>query len=266
MIKGKNLFYTALLIGSLTVVVIGLFVYINKSASPRLPNGGSTQPARKTITMKGEIVCLSPRDKTGPQTLECAIGLRGIDGKYYGLKNLNQQDLIEGKITTGQQIQISGVLLSEPSSAGEEKYDIVGAIEVESYAQAGTATIQPEDPNKIGLAPYPDLSITSIPEESVSVKFVIEHRSALNDKSIKVRGVVVETLLGEKACPPDRGMCAQPRIFLADTAGEDRDKLYDLTVIVNEEEQERNYPIGKTIETQGTVDGSKTAVVVRKTY
>lgn len=129
----------------------------------------------------------------------------------------------------------------------------------------GTATIQPVDPNQSGLASYPDLPLTSIPTEPVSVKFVVEHRSALNDKLIKVRGVVVETLLGEKACPPGFGMCAQPRIFLADTAGEDRNKLYDLTVLVNEEEQEKKYPLGGTIEIQGTVHGSTVGVIVRKT-
>lgn len=127
-------------------------------------------------------------------------------------------------------------------------------------------TVQPEDPNKAGLVLYPDLLITSLPTEPVSVKFVVEHRSALNGKSIKVRGVIVGTLLGEKACPPDRGMCAQPNIFLADTTAESRNKLYDLRVLVSEEEQEKNYLVGSTIEIQIVADGSKVAVVAHKTY
>ena len=59
-------------------------------------------------------------------------------------------------------------------------------------------------------------------------------------------------------------MCAQPRIFLGDTAGENRNKFYDLTVFVSEEEQEKNYPIGKIIEIQGIVGGSKVAVLLSK--
>lgn len=132
--------------------------------------------------------------------------------------------------------------------------------------KSGTETVQPEDPNKVGLALYPDLTITSLPTESVSVKFIVEHRSALNSKSIKVRGIIVGTLLGERACPPDRGMCAQPSIFLADTTEESRNKLYDLRVLVNEEGQEKNYPVGKTIEIQIVVNGSKVAVVAHKAY
>ncbi len=223
-------------------------------------------PVDTPITMEGEIVCLPHRDKTGVQTLECAYGFFGIDNRYYGLKNLNQMDLVEGKITTGQQIQISGTLLSEPSNVEEKMYDIAGTIEVESYAQVGTSTVQPEDPNKTGLSPYPDLSITSLPKESVSVKFVVEHRSALDGKTVQVRGVVVGTLLGEKACPSSgmSGMCAMPRIYLSDTSAENRDKAYDLTVLVTEDGQEGDYSVGKIIEVQGIVAGSKSGVVIRK--
>ena len=129
-----------------------------------------------------------------------------------------------------------------------------------------SGTVTPEDPNKIGLASYPDLSLTSLPKEPMSVKFVVEHRSALNGKSITVRGVVVATVLGEKACPPDRGMCAEPSIYLADTTDGSRNNLYDLRVLVSQEEKEINYSIGKTLVLQVAVNGSKVAVVARKTY
>lgn len=126
-----------------------------------------------------------------------------------------------------------------------------------------SVSVPPEDSDKAGLAAYPDLPLALIPKESVTVKFVVEHRSSLNKKLIKVRGVVVETLLGERACPPGFGMCGQPRVFLADTTGEDRNKLYDLTVIVDEG-KESGYSVGEVVEIEGTVEGSKTAVIVRK--
>src|SRR3989344_6171648 len=43
------------------------------------------------ITVRGEINCL-PKKGTGSQTLECAIGLKGPDGRHYGLKNLSKLD------------------------------------------------------------------------------------------------------------------------------------------------------------------------------
>lgn len=130
--------------------------------------------------------------------------------------------------------------------------------------QADTSTVEPGDPTA-GLTSYPDLPLTSVPDEAVTVKFLIEHRSALDGKTVKVRGVVVGTLLGEAACP-SRGMCANPRIYLSDMSAENRDKAYDLTVLVNEGEQKGAYPVGIFREIQGIVAGSKSGVVIRKVY
>lgn len=266
-----------IIIITVVVALIGAGAYfVSNLKSPLTPTSPSTPtpkaPTAGPITVNGEMTCLPKKGRQ--QTFECAIGLKGRDGRHFGLKNLYQHGPEYKFSVGGLRVEVSGVFIPEEISGPDgNKYDVVGTIDVTSIkettdgsGQSGTGTIQPEDPNRSGLAPYPDLSITSLPKGSVSAKFVVEHRSALNGKLIKVHGVVVGTLLGEKACPPDRGMCAQPRIFLADTTGGNRNKLYDLMVIVNKEEQEKDYPIGKTIETQGTVDGSKVAVVVRKTY
>ncbi len=132
--------------------------------------------------------------------------------------------------------------------------------------QLSSATIQPEDPNEAGLAPYPDLSVGSLPQEPIPVKYVVEHRSALNGSMVKVSGYVISTLLGEKACPPGRGMCTQPSVFLADSTEDTRDPLYDLRVLVNDKEQERDYQIGNQVVIPVIVDGSKVAVIGRKAY
>ena len=130
-------------------------------------------------------------------------------------------------------------------------------------------TIEPEDPEKSGLYNYSDYPLDSIPSTPVSVKYIVEHRSALNEKVVTVSGIVVDTLLGEKACPRDIGglgvgMCAQPRIFLADTNKDDRDKNYDVMVLVSEEE--KVYKIGDEVKIKGTVYGSKTTVYLQKIY
>lgn len=229
-------------------------------------------PASGPITVNGEITCL-PKKGTGSQTRECAIGLKDFDGRYYGLKDLFKFDPEYKFSVGGLRVEVSGSFNPEEMKGHDgNKYDVVGTInvisirKVEGSDESNTATIQPGDPNKDGLAPFPDLPLSSLPQQPLSIKFVVEHRSALNGRTILTSGVIVGTLLGEKACPPDRGMCAQPSIFLADTAGENRNKLYDLRVIVGEEEQEKSYPIGKTIGLQVVIDGSKVAVIARKTY
>jgi hypothetical protein len=137
---------------------------------------------------------------------------------------------------------------------------------LEDSATTVSSTVQPENPAEIGLSNYPDNPLETIPAEPISVKFLIEHRSALNNQGVQVRGVVVETLLGEKACPPDRGMCAQPSIYLAETMDANRDPNYDLRILVNEAEQEADYPIGETVELQALVQANQTTVILQKVY
>jgi len=90
-----------------------------------------------------------------------------------------------------------------------------------------------------GLSSIPNYPLASIPWQTVSIKYAFDHRSALNEKTVFVKGFVVYTLLCEEACPSRRGPgpalgapCLQSRIFLADTPAEDRDNIYDLTVLL----------------------------------
>ncbi|MBI3576602.1 hypothetical protein HY086_01010 [Candidatus Gottesmanbacteria bacterium] len=125
-------------------------------------------------------------------------------------------------------------------------------------------------PKPDGLSKYPDLPLGNLDlSKPLSVKAVAEHRTALNDKSVIVNGLVVSTLLGEAACPsgndplrPGPGGCGQPRIVLADTIEASRDTNYDLTVLLNERDQ--GYTVGQAVTVAGIVSSSKEAVVVRK--
>ncbi|OGY97859.1 MAG: hypothetical protein A2855_02180 [Candidatus Liptonbacteria bacterium RIFCSPHIGHO2_01_FULL_57_28] len=76
-------------------------------------------------SVRGMIDCL-PHKGDGPTTAECAIGLKGDDGKYYGLLGLSQEDIVSGKWTTGVRVLISGTLAAAP----ESNYDIAGSITV----------------------------------------------------------------------------------------------------------------------------------------
>jgi hypothetical protein len=136
--------------------------------------------------------------------------------------------------------------------------------EVVATAETSTTVVEPEDPHQIGLASYPDEPLDALPAEPLSVKELVEHRTALNGQTVWLRGVVVETLLGEKACPPDRGMCAPPSIFLAETTDANRNPHYDVHIVVSEAEQEADYPMGEKIELQVRVQGDKTGLSLQK--
>ena len=134
---------------------------------------------------------------------------------------------------------------------------------------ADKIVVNPVDPDKESLAEVVDLPLEKI-GAPLSVKEVIEHRSALNGKLITVKGYVVATLLGEDACPtikkgdsglvPAQGSCGRPRIFLADTADAARDAQYDFMILVSETED--NYKKGQQVEVTGSISASKVAVIM----
>ena len=82
----------------------------------------------RPITIKGETVCLKHRNPIGPQTLECALGFRGDDEKFYGLYGINLRDWIEARTpTTGARVQITGTLWPSIS----DKYVDTETVEVQ---------------------------------------------------------------------------------------------------------------------------------------
>jgi hypothetical protein len=214
------------------------------------------------------MTCL-PKKGSGQQTLECARGLQGTNSQYYGLKNLFKLDPEYKFPVGGLRVEVSGTFSPEEMKGPDgNKYDVVGTIDISSIKRAegstGAGTVQPEDQNKIGFAPYPDYPLGSIPSTPISIKYLVEHRSALDGKTITVRGIVVGIISKEVACPPDRGACGAPMIFLADSAKTDRNKYLDLEIIVSEEE--RGYILNKNVEVKVIVSGSKTGVSLAKVY
>lgn len=88
--------------------------------------------APEPITISGEMTCL-PKIGTGPQTLECAIGLKGEDGRHYELRNLSDHNPGHKFSTVGLRVEISGTFDPEGVTGPAGKmYDAVGAIDINS--------------------------------------------------------------------------------------------------------------------------------------
>lgn len=97
----------------------------------------------RSTTVTGEVVCL-PHKKAlfgGAGTLECRSGFHGRDGMYYGLNFLDSQsvELLADATGSGQSFTISGAIRIPAPYEGLDRYDVVGAIDVESVsASPGT--------------------------------------------------------------------------------------------------------------------------------
>ena len=97
--------------------------------------GPNLPPVSGPITISGEMTCL-PKTGQGAQTLECAIGLKGVDGQHYGLRNLPKLDPEYKFSTNGLQVEVSGIFSPEEIKGPDSnKYDVVGVIDVSSIKE-----------------------------------------------------------------------------------------------------------------------------------
>ncbi len=127
-------FYMGKAIGTLVVLaLIGLvaafYSFHNYIYEEKQGTGNTYEPYRATLS--GEYLCLPHVDTRGPQTDECALGIKTAVGEYYAIDfNLMSQTL--PTITPGHRISASGVVtpIERLSTDHWKQYPIVGIFSV----------------------------------------------------------------------------------------------------------------------------------------
>lgn len=83
-------------------------------------------PTGPEITVTGTNTCLMHKDATGPQTEECAIGIKTDDGKYYGLIDKTEDYSLISEMNG--RVKVSGILTTDQYADSEQKYSSDGSI------------------------------------------------------------------------------------------------------------------------------------------
>jgi len=83
-------------------------------------------------TLEGTVVCLTHRNTSGPQTLECAIGFKTNDNKYYGLHSDSPNVGLTGAAGNNKKFKVTGTLKLE----ADPKYNSEGVMTVSSFEPA----------------------------------------------------------------------------------------------------------------------------------
>ena len=107
------------------ILAVLALVFISTSRTPsslRQPNATITP---EIITKEGEIICLPHKDTSGPQTQECALGLKTSSGSYYSLRDDRQPPPL---YQTGELLRVTGQFTARTNSI----YQDVGVIVVSS--------------------------------------------------------------------------------------------------------------------------------------
>jgi len=118
----------------LAIVILALIVGIVYMVYSRTNNGELNPadnniviPAAGEISVKGTLVCLPHRDTSGPQTLECAYGLKDEEGRYFGLQDTSPTYENIGNAPMNVPVTVSGTF--EPRE--DQKYQSIGVIKIE---------------------------------------------------------------------------------------------------------------------------------------
>lgn len=130
------------LLGVLVAIAL-VFIFIGGLISPRVePQTSSTDPYRATLS--GVQVCLPHKDTSGPQTLECALGLKTDSGEYYAL-NLQMLSQEQPVIPNGARVTANGLVtpIENLSSDRWQRYNVKGIFSVtDSVVVEGDGTAQ----------------------------------------------------------------------------------------------------------------------------
>ncbi|MES3005783.1 MAG: hypothetical protein V4664_02440 [Patescibacteria group bacterium] len=120
---------TALAIIIALFVIFGLAYYSFNSIGNSNPTNSPDVPQQ--VSLQGEYVCLPHKDKTGPQTMECTLGIKTDNNIYYAIDAQGEAARnVLLSLQTGLKIQIDGTLapIEEINIETWQKYDIGGII------------------------------------------------------------------------------------------------------------------------------------------
>lgn len=128
-IRSQNIFVACGGVVLALLMLIGLFYAFNEFIYKQKQGDNAIVPYRATLT--GEYICLPHTDTRGPQTLECAFGLKTDVGEYYAIDfaMMSQEHRL---IETGKRISANGVVtpVAMLSSDHWRQYPIEGIFSV----------------------------------------------------------------------------------------------------------------------------------------
>lgn len=88
-----------------------------------------TQQTDARATYTGTVVCLPHKNTDGPQTLECATGLKTDEGKYYALHGDDTGHTLATAAGSDKKVRITGDLVRDHGGI----YQVEGTIHFNDF-------------------------------------------------------------------------------------------------------------------------------------
>ena len=144
----------------------------------------------------------------------------------------------------------------------------VGLLAGCSAASTAPTPTNPTVEDQQDVTGFPDYSLDDVPAAPVSPQFVLEHRSALDGRTIRIRGTVLRLLTPVTPTPgvfnPQPGGYFVPRVFLDAGPAGAGEPNNELMVLLRDDDTA--YSAGQIIEVDAIVHASSVAIAVFRVY
>lgn len=109
---------------------VAYFATAPKAEAPAQPDLGISSQR----SLEGRATCLPHKDRSGEQTLECALGLKTDAGTYYALDGSALEPGALVTLNESERVRVSGltVPIEAISSDRWAVYDVIGIMRVDS--------------------------------------------------------------------------------------------------------------------------------------
>lgn len=135
----------------LIIIFIGGALWVLLSEEQTNPDPIHSTPEEGMVTLSGTIVCLPHKDTSGPQTLECAFGLKDETERYYALTTEDDAEPpIITSFPTGTMVTVTG----DFTKTEDPVYDVVGLIKVDSITPQSESAASPTETTSDGTITF----------------------------------------------------------------------------------------------------------------
>lgn len=161
----------------LAVVMVGYFGFMNKQADPTPQN----------VTLTGTYTCLPHMNTEGPQTEECAFGMKTPEGDYYAT-NFGASAAAMEQFEAGATITAEGFVVQKDALTDSmwDKYNMKGLFTITKVISPVTATSTPPQAKiNIDAVCQGALAYTTFPDGASAEKFVAECKEGKHPEVIE---------------------------------------------------------------------------------
>ncbi len=165
----------------IVLVAIGGFLIFDQRAANKLASQ-DLDPTPRNVTLSGTYTCLPHLDTSGPQTMECAFGLKTDDGKYYAVNFGASGDSME-QFQSGERVTAEGFVVIREALSSDHwaKYNTEGVFTITKILQPTSA----ERKLNINVVCEEALAYMSFPDGASAEKFVAECKEGKHPEVIE---------------------------------------------------------------------------------